>query len=446
MQDPENEHVFLERVFDDLFPICRSITGPGLEKSLAYLGQFMPLSVTKIPSGTQVFDWVTPPEWHFTSAKLWGPDGQLICDAGKNNLHVVNYSEPVDTEISLEELQPFLHSLPALPDAIPYVTSYYNRTWGFCLSHKQRQALIPGHYRVKIESCFKEDGGVPFAQTLLQGDSEREILLSSYLCHPSLANNELSGPLVLLGLYRRLLKWPKRRFSYRFVLNPETIGSLCFLSEHYQHLKQHLEAGLILTCLGGPATKLRYKASKRADSLFDQYIKRLAARDAWEMIPFTPLGGSDERQYCAPGFNLPMGQVARTAYGSYQGYHTSLDDKQFMTIEAVVDSIDQLEKLLLDIEIAGKALNLRPFGEPQLGKRGLYPNMNSPLNRKTSSDSLLDGRQELNAILTILSDSDGKTTMIEIADKLNLPLSALQEVIEKLEAHQLVSFNSGRTL
>ncbi|KFZ37487.1 hypothetical protein HR45_10780 [Shewanella mangrovi] len=440
------EYQFLNKVFDDLFPICRSISGPGLEQSIAYFSQFMPLTMTKVASGTEVFDWTVPPEWHFQRARLWGPDGKLICDSQVSNLHVVNYSEPIEAEMTLEQLQPHLHSIPHLADAIPYVTSYYHRTWGFCLSQQQRERLTAGVYKVKIDSHFDEQGGVPYAQTLLAGESEREILLSSYLCHPSLANNELSGPLVLLGLYRRMQQWPRRRFSYRFLLNPETIGSLCFLSQHHQHLQQHLEAGLILTCLGGPATNLRYKASKRGNSLFDRYIGKLAATGDWRMESFTPLYGSDERQYCAPGFNLPMGQVAKTVYGVFPQYHNSLDDKAFMDMGSVIDSIDQLEQLLLSTEISGKALNLKPYGEPQLGKRGLYPNINTPINRHTSSDQLLDGRQELNAILTVLSESDGKTFMLDIADKLKLPLASLRGVIEKLEQHQLIRFNTGKTL
>ena len=438
------ESKFLNQVFDDLFPLCRSITGIGLESSLEYLKKLMPLEIEKISSGTKVFDWVVPPSWIFKRARLWGPDGRLICDTNVSNLHVMNYSEPVDKEVSYSELKKHLFSIPHLPDAIPYVTSYYKRDWGFCLPHHERINLPEGKYKVLINSQFDNEGGVPFGQCVLKGDSKREILLTSYLCHPSLANNELSGPLVLLGLYNRIKKWPKRRFSYRFLLNPETIGSLCFLHKHYEHLKANLEAGLILTCLGGPKETLRYKASKCKTSLFDKLLN--TQPENWHQIPFTPLSGSDERQYCAPGFNLPMGQVSRTSYGQYDGYHNSLDDKKFMDINSILSSIDEIEKLIFEAEYSGRVLNLCPYGEPQLGKRNLYPNINSPTNKNKSSDDVLDCREELNTILTILSEADGTKYMTDIASEMGHPLAKLIPVIDKLEKQKLIAFNTGITL
>jgi aminopeptidase-like protein len=439
------EFNLLDRVFDDLFPICRSITGLGIEQSLEYFKQYMPLNIDRVKSGTQVFDWQVPPSWIFHRAQLWDPNGQLVCDTDINNLHVVNYSEPVDGEFELENLQHHLHSLAHLPDAIPYVTSYYKKTWGFCLSHNQRAALKPGKYKVLIQSKFDDQGGVPFGQCTLEGNSKKEILLTSYLCHPSMANNELSGPLVLLGLYNRIKNWPKQRFSYRFLLNPETIGSLCFLYKNYDKLHANLEAGLILTCLGGPTPHLTYKASKRTNTLFDKVINS-ELRDSWKCIPFSPLSGSDERQYCAPGFNLPMGQLSKTTYGQYDGYHNSLDNKEFMGIENIITSIDEIESMLLTAEYAGKVINLCPYGEPQLGKRGLYPNMNSFSASKKSNDNTLDGREELNALLTILSEADGEQYMIDIAKKTGLELGKLVNLLDKLESAELIKFNSGETL
>lgn len=441
------DRALLDRAFDDLFPLMRSITGPGIEASIDYFRQFMPLEVQKVPTGTQVFDWTVPLEWHFTHATLHGPDGDLICDSDHNTLHVVNYSEPIDASFTLDELQPHLHSLPHLRDAIPYVTSYYKRTWGFCLPHRVRESLKAGQYRVKIDSEFK-DGGVPFATCVLGGESVREIMLTSYLCHPSLANNELSGPLALLALYRRIAAWPKRRYSYRFVLNPETIGALCFLHHYADHLRDNLEAGLVLTCVGGDAVDLRYKASRRGTTHIDTLMARLAAgHEASPMPfrtePFKPTGGSDERQYCSPGFNLPVGQVARSVYGAgYIGYHNSFDTKDFMGIDTVVETVDALENALKLLDISGKPVNQVPYGEPQLGKRGLYPNMNSAATRKQSDDALVDGRTQLNRILTVLNMADGYTDTAEMADACSCSLDALRPTIEKLESTGLIRFHA----
>ncbi len=438
-----DETVFLETIFDELWPINRSITGPGLEKSFEILQKYIPLEIEKISSGSKVFDWMVPPEWHLTFARLTGPDGQVICNSDRSNLEVLNYSEPKHISLDLQKLLPHLHSLEHLPEAIPYVTSYYNRTWGFCMPDKVKQNLQEGMYKVEIDSEFVE-GGVPFGQHVLEGESKKEILLTSYLCHPSLANNELSGPLVLSGLYRRIKKWPKHRFTYRFLLNPETIGSLCFLSKYHQHLQSHLMSGLILTCLGGPNAKLRYKASRRADSLFDQLTSKYKTTksDKWLSQKFSPLGGSDERQYCAPGFNLPMGQVARTIYGEYDGYHNSLDTKEFMDINQIVKSIDEIEALLWEAEISGNPVNMCPFGEPQLGKRGLYPNLNSGNTWGTSSDEIIDSRLVLNRILTILNSADGETSMLKIASELDCELEELRPIIERLEEEKLLAFNT----
>ena len=441
-----SDRELIDQAFDDLFPLMRSITGPGIEASLDYLGQFMPLQHYKIPTGTTVFDWTVPTEWHFRRARLWGPDGTLLCDSEDHTLHVVNYSEPMSGTFSLEELEPHLHSLPNLPDAIPYVTSYYSRAWGFCLSHNVRRQLPAGNYRVEIDAEFRE-GGVPFGTCVIEGDSEREIMLTSYLCHPSLANNELSGPLALLALYRRLKAWPKRRYSYRFVLNPETIGSLCFLSRFGDHLKDKLEAGLILTCVGGDVDSLRYKASRRGLTRLDRLMERFAVGSENVGLPirteaFSATSGSDERQYCSPGFNLPVGQIARAAYDSgYAGYHNSLDTKEFMGVDRLVETVDTLERVLKLMDINGRPVNQSPFGEPQLGKRGLYPNMNSAATRELSDDVTEDGRTRLNRILTVLNMADGHTDTAQMADACGCSLAALAPTIELLEAQGLLRFD-----
>ena len=431
-----SSHEFLDSLFDELFPILRSITGPGLRRSLDIMGRYMPLKVSIVPTGTQVFDWEVPPEWHLKSARLTGPQGETIADADVLNLHVLNYSEPVDKVLSLAELENHLHSIPDLPEAVPYVTSYYKRRWGFCIADTVRRALKPGNYHAVIDSAFVR-GGVPVADSLLPGESVREIMLTSYLCHPSLANNELSGPLVLLGLYHRLKAWPRRRFTYRFVLNPETIGSLCYLHLNGEALRKNLHAGLVLTCLGGPET-LSYKKSRRGTSILDRLVEAEAEKRQIRIRKFDPRGGSDERQYCSPGFNLPVGQMARSIYDAYPGYHNSLDNKPFMSIEALVDSINQIEALLKTTEIADCFANQSPYGEPQLGKRGLYPNLNSAAIAAHSNDTMIDARTFLNHLLTILSYSDGHYTMLDIAGMIGTELEALRPVVEKLESAGLL--------
>lgn len=396
------------------------------------MAEQMPLEITGVRSGTQVFDWLVPDQWSCRSARLTGPNGEVICDLATSNLHVVNYSEGVDATLPLSELEAHLHSLPNLPTAVPYVTSYYKRTWGFCLSHQKREQLKEGMYRARIDADLAP-GRVPLAHAFLEGDSSREILLSSYLCHPSLANNELSGPIVLLGLYKRIARWPKRHHRFRFVLNPETIGSLCYLSLHGEHLRANLDAGLVLTCLGGPG-HLSYKASRKDDTTINRLARHWNQRgEALALRPFTPSGGSDERQYCSPGFDLPVGQIARSIYGEYAGYHNSLDTKEFMTIEALVDGVDRLEAFLKELDHVGPWRNLSPHGEPQLGRRGLYPSMNSAQTWQTSSDSVFDGRVILERILYVLSYSDGEHDLVDIAERCRCAVSDLIPVVRRLE-------------
>lgn len=439
----------LDSLAKELFPLLRSITGPGLEASIDIFRRHMPLEIEKVPSGTHVFDWKVPREWHLKSARLTGPNGETIADVHDSNLHIVSYSAPVDRKLSLDELQHHLHSLPNLPNAIPYVTSYYNESWGFCIADEVRRRLKSGTYHAFIESEFV-DGGVPFAHCVLDGETTQEILLSSYLCHPSLGNNELSGPLALLGLFRRISAWSRRRYTYRFLINPETIGALCFLSRYAKHLHAKMVGGLVLTCLGGPTKSLSYKQSRRSDGLIDQVFSALkehggAHGPLIEIRPFDPTSGSDERQYCSPGFNLPVGQIARTVYGQYPGYHNSLDDLAFMDVESVCRSVDGIEEILKNVEIGGRFVNQKPFGEPQLGRRGLYPSINSSHTWVCSTDHLADNRTVLNRILTILNYTDGHHDMIEIAQICDCPLLHLAPAVEVLEENGLLKFMPSHT-
>ena len=430
-------------LFDELFPICRSITGPGLWRSLEIFQRFMPLEIESVASGRQVFDWQAPPEWHVRSARLTGPDGRVVVDFADGNLHVVSYSEPVSAQLSLEELQPHLYSLPDQPDLVPYVTSYYDRSWGFCLPDRQRRALPAGEYTAEIDSAFVA-GGVPYGWCDLAGDSDRLVQFSSYLCHPSLANNELSGPLVLLGLYRRIAGWERRRHSYRFLLNPETIGSLCYLNGHHEDLARRLVGGLVLTCLGGPKSTLSIKLSRRDGSRINRLAEHLARHgpERWHIRSFDPTGGSDERQFCAPGFDLPIGQAARTIYGEYAEYHTSGDDKAFMDVAQIVDAVDRLEVFARAFDETGTYVNQAPYGEPQLGRRGLYPSVNSPQHWGFSDDSTMDHRQILNSVLTILSYADGSRDLIDIAERRGVPVADLVPIVRRLESAGLLAFQA----
>ncbi|NEU58103.1 DUF4910 domain-containing protein [Halorussus sp. MSC15.2] len=368
----------LESRFEALWPIPRSITGPGFRESLAVLRKDIPLDVEGVPSGTAVFDWEIPPEWRIREARLTGPDGDVYADFDETNLAVVNYSEPVDERRTLDELDPHLHTLPRLPDATPYVTSYYERDWGFCLPHDTYESLPEGEYHAYIDSEFV-DGELNYGHAVLEGESDREVLLSTYLCHPSLANNELSGPLVLTSLYKRLRDWDRRKFTYRFVVVPETIGSLAYLSRYGAHLREKVVGGLVLTCLGGPNDDLSYKRTRRGNALLDEVVRHLDEyTDAEFRFRTFDATGSDERQYCSPGFDLPVGQFARTVYDEYEGYHNSRDTKSFMGIAPLVESAETIERVLRNFERGGYYLNQNPHGEPMMSKRDLYPTVNDP--------------------------------------------------------------------
>lgn len=429
-QEPDAAH--LETVFDDLFPLTRSIAGPGLRESLRYLQDHIDLDIEAVPSGTDVFDWTIPPEWRVREAYLETPDGTTVADLEETNLSVVNYSAPVDRELPLADLSPHLYSAPDLPEATPYVTSYYERNWGFCLPHDRRADLPEGEYHAYIDSEFV-DGELNYGHVTLAGESDQEVLLSSYLCHPSMANNELSGPLVLLSLYHRLRSWDRRYYTYRFVLAPETIGSLAYLSRHGDELDRRLVGGLVLTCLGGPREWLRYKTTRRETAFIDNVVRHLGDQGSLDVDvrPFTPISGSDERQYCSPGFDLPVGQIARTPYGEYPEYHTSADDKSFMRIEQLVRSADAIERLLEAFELGGRYRNTQPYGEPMLSERDLYPKVNSEQTRGERSTFVDD-------VMWVLNYSDGDHTLVDIAERIGKPVTALEPVVSRLREEGLL--------
>lgn len=426
MQETEKE---IEQYFDRLWPICRSITGNGLRESFNILSELIPLQLVEVPTGTSVFDWTVPKEWNISDAYIVTPLGKRICEFRKNNLHVVNYSTPVRKKISFGELKTHLYSLPQLPDAIPYMTSYYKEDWGFCISHNELQQLpADGEYEVVIDSTLK-NGSLTYGEAILKGETDREILFSTYLCHPSMANNELSGPLATAFLYKRLASIPNRKYTYRFIIAPETIGIIAYLSSRGQHLLKHLDAGYVLTCCGDPG-KFTYKKSRRGNSLADRiatHVLNCKYQDA-SIIDFA-IGGSDERQYCSAGFNLPVGSLMRTPYKMFKEYHTSLDNKEFISFKALIESIGAYETICRVLELNANYKTTLPWCEPQLGKRGLYPEKGGHL--QVSADFTFN-------LLHFLSYADGESDLITIAEKRNTCALSFAEVIDACRKNGLL--------
>jgi aminopeptidase-like protein len=408
----------IEDYFDRLWPICRSLTGQGVRDSLQILSELVPMEMHRVKSGSQVFDWTIPKEWNIRAAYIETPDGRRIADISKNNLHVISYSTPVDAEIDYADLVGRIRTLPDQPDAIPYVTSYYNETWGFCLSYNEFKTLPKeGTYRVFIDSDLA-DGFLDYGEAVLPGSSDQEVLFSTYVCHPSMANNELSGPLVQAFLYREIAKIKNRKYTYRFVFAPETIGVIAYLDRIGQHLKEKLVAGYVITCIGDRGG-FTYKQSKWKDSTADRIAKHVLKHqeEPFEIIPFS-VGGSDERQYCSPGFNLPLGSLMRTMYQRFSEYHTSLDNKEFISFPHLDRSVAVYTQFVLALELNEKYLNTIPYCEPQLGKRGMYPSSINPDFQRESVHNLMH----------FLTYADGEHDMIGIAE--------LRDFVEKKDSFE----------
>jgi aminopeptidase-like protein len=410
----------------DLFPICRSLKGAGTRHTLSYIQQLLPgLEIESVPSGLQVFDWVVPDEWTIRDAYISDEEGNRVVDFRNNNLHVIGYSEPVDQWLSLEELQPYLHSLPDQSQAIPYITSYYMRHWGFCLSENQRRQLKPGRYRAVIDSDLGP-GILNYGELVLPGRLQQEVFLSTYVCHPSMANNELSGPVVTAALAQWLMSLPDRTYTYRIVFIPETIGSITYLSRHLAHLKEHVIAGFNITCVGDDRC-YSYLPSRAGDSLSDRAALHVLKHHAPDFKRYSYLDrGSDERQYCAPGVDLPIATIMRSKYGEYPEYHTSMDDLTLVTPAGLEGGFTVLRKAIEAIE-----LNYRPLvtmlGEPQLGKRGLYPT----LSTKASS-------QSVKTMMDLIAYSDGTRSLLDIAEIIGMPMWEVIPIYRSLSDHGLL--------
>ena len=432
-----------------LFPICRSITGNGLRETLAILQESVHFDTHEVPSGTACYDWTVPDEWNVRAAYVADLNGRRVIDFQENNLHLVNYSEPFEGEVTFNELRPHLFSLPDLPDAIPYRTSYYRRAWGFCLTEKQLGSLDRGgRYHVCVDTSLAP-GSLTYGETALEGTSGREFLISTYACHPSLGNDNLSGVVLWALLLQELRRMP-RRHSYRFLIVPETIGSLAYLSRN-EELARSFAGGFVVSTVAGPG-KFGYKRSFQGDALVDRAARQTFRELDLEYMEYPfDVNGSDERQYSSPAFRIPIGTICKDKYYEYPNYHTSLDDLDFISAAALVETLKlyllTIEKLEQDHTYRSKM----PYGEPMLGKRGLYPSlggsiMQSAANTSTrhgerryevQDDSILYGN-ELDAIRWLMFHCDGQTSLLRIAEQTGLPMRQLSELARILVEHGLL--------
>ncbi len=409
----------------ELYPICRSITGDGFRESMRILQREIPLQIREVPTGTKAFDWTIPKEWNIRDAYVKDSSGNKVIDYKRSNLHVVSYSSPIHAGMSLSDLKGHLFSLPEHPDWIPYRTSYYKETWGFCISHRLLESLRDGEYEVCIDSSL-EEGHLTYGEHFLRGSTEEEVLISCHCCHPSLCNDNLSGMALAAGL-AKCLSQQKLRYSYRFLFIPGTIGSIVWLSLNEANISR-VKHGLVATCVGDPG-RLNYKRSRRGDAEIDRAVCHVLKHSGedYAVEDFSPYG-YDERQYCSPGFNLPVGVLTRTPHGRYPEYHTSADNLRFVQPCFLADSLSKYLNVIDVLERNRRYVNCNPKCEPQLGKRGLYEAFGG---RKDSNPYEL-------AMLWVLNLSDGDHTLLDIADQSGLSFAATVEAAEALVAHDLL--------
>jgi aminopeptidase-like protein len=413
----------------ELFPITRSVAGPGFRETLAVLERACgPLERHRFATGEHVYDWVIPPEWTIREAWIKAPGGEIVVSLDDSNLHVVSHSVPVHCQLPLDALQAHLHSLPEQPDAVPYRTSYYEEGWGFCMTDRRRRSLRPGEYEVLIDADLRP-GHLEVGEITIEGRTRQEVLFSTYCCHPSLANNELSGPVVATHLARGLrARASPPRLSYRFLFAPETIGAIAYLSRFGERLKERLAAGYVVTCVGDPGP-FTYKRSRRGDSLADRVAEHVLAHldRRFRIVDFYP-PGSDERQYCSPGFDLPVGSLMRSMYGEYPEYHTSLDDLSLITPGALAESLHAYERIVECLEASEVFTVTIPYCEPQLGRRGLYP---------TTGGAWISERRHED-MMFLLNFCDGSQDLLAAAERAGRPVWALRPVADMLCRHDLL--------
>jgi aminopeptidase-like protein len=410
----------MHELMAELYPICRSLTGEGVRETLGILEREVPLEITEIPSGTQVFDWTLPREWNIRDAWIGDSEGSRIVDFRRSNLHVLGYSVPVHARMPLAELREHLFTHPENPDWIPFRTSYYQENWGFCLSQRQLEQLPETEYEVVIDSSLT-DGYVTFAEASLAGELTDELLFSTYVCHPSLCNDNLSG-VVLAATLAKQLRSMSLRYSYRFLFGPGTIGPLSWLWKNEASLGR-IRHGLVLSCAGDPGA-LTYKQSRRGDAEIDQAAANIVRASGGSVIPFEPWGG-DERQFCSPGFDLPVGALSRTPADKFPGYHSSADDLELVRPEFLADSLRRCLEIVDVLETNTSYINLNPKGEPQLGKRGLYR-------------SVAGGSSTEAGLLWVLNLSDGQHSLLDISDRSGLPYERVRAAAETLRDHELL--------
>jgi len=413
----------------ELFPICRSITGDGVRQTLRTVAERIPLEIHEVPTGTQVLDWTVPDEWNIRDAYIATRGGDRVVDFRQSNLRVVSYSEPVQAVMPLAELRAHLHALPEHPEWVPYRTSYYSRTWGFCLAQRELDALEDADYEVFIDSTL-EAGSLTYGECVLPGESGDEVLLTTHVCHPSLANDNVSGIALLTELAAALAD-ASRRLTYRFLFIPGTIGSITWLARNEERLEK-IVAGLVVACVGDPAP-LSYKRSRRGDALIDRASAHVISRSAGaRVLDFVPWGW-DERQFNSPGFDLPVGCLSRSREGEYEQYHSSADDLDLVRPEQLEDALRTVLEILDVLEADRRYVNLAPKGEPQLGKRGLYPS--------TGGGAAQD---EQLAMLWVLNQSDGSNSLLDVAERSGIPFTRLRESARRLvEAGLLVDADLG---
>ena len=409
----------------ELYPICRSITGEGFRETLARIQKEIPLDVHEVPSGTQVFDWTVPKEWNIRDAYVKNSRGERIIDFKRHNLHVVNYSVPVHRKMSLAELRTHLHTLPNQPDWIPYRTSYYKESWGFCLSHNQLQAMREGEYEVCIDSAL-ENGSLTYGQCYLRGQSSAEVLISCHACHPSLCNDNLSS-VAMATFLAKYLGQAQLRYSYRFLFIPGTIGAITWLSQNEDHLDA-IQHGLVLTCVGDRG-HITYKKSRRGDADIDRAMAHVLKHSGrrYDIENFSPYG-YDERQYCSPGFNLPVGCFMRTPHRKFLEYHSSADNLELMDPASLAHSLMTCLSAFYVLENNRWYCNQNPKCEPQLGRRGLYRAMGGDRGQKL---------QEA-AMLWVLNQSDGEHTLLDIAERAGLAFDTVHDAASLLLRHGLL--------
>lgn len=413
----------LRRRMDRLYPICRSISGDGLRATLEIIAEELDIDRHRVPSGTKVFDWTIDDEWNVRDAYIARLDGSRVIDFAEHNLHLVSYSTPIDAVLSMAELRPHLHTLPDHPDWIPYRTSYYTRNWGFCLSQDQLDGMRDDAYRVVVDSTIGH-GFLDYGELAIPGERPDEVLFSAHVCHPSLANDNLTGIAIAIELAEYLLSLPSRRLSYRFIFAPGTIGSLTWLSLN-PSVWPRIAVGLVLTGLGGDG-RLVYKRTRAGNAYVDRCVGNVVRRFDGEVRDYSPYG-YDERQYNAVGFSLPVGRLSRTPHNEYPEYHTSADDLSFVNGAQLEESFSAVRQVVSVLERDDTFRNLNPFGEPQLGARGLYPSTGG----KAATDAVM-------AMLWVLGYADDAHSLLDVSSLSGLDFATIADAAEALEAAALL--------